>query len=443
MRNRFMEMYKEKLTAPDEAVKLIESGSSVVVPLANGQPPGLLDALGNRVIRGEVREVDCFSGVEIKPNRLFTSEAAQEGAIIESGFVGPVMRYWVQKGVFTYSPGHLSESSSLLIRCRDRFETAMFVVSPMDKHGFFSTGTNNDYAWEVAKQGPDMKNIIVEVNQHMPRTYGRNTFHVSEVSAIVENHVPLVEIPALPITKEDEIIGHYIAEEVPDEACIQLGIGGIPNAVANFLINKRDLSVHSEMLVDSMVDLYEQGVITCAKKNFMPEKWMASFAMGSKKLYDFIDENPLVEMHPASTIIAPHVCGQNDKLMSINSTLEVDLTGQCASEAIGPSQYSGTGGQSDFVRGSWLSRGGKSFLACYATYTDKTGNLQSKIVPTLTPGSVVTVTRPDVQYVVTEYGIAYLKGQTLRTRVERLIQVAHPDFRDWLRSEAKRLLYIP
>lgn len=443
MYNRFTEMYKQKLTTPDEATKLINSGSSIIMPLSNGQPQTLLEAIGKKILSEELRDIESFSGVDLMPNQYFTVEVAKKGTTIDSGFLGPLTRSFVQEGFFTHSPGHLSESADLIMRCRKRFETSILVVSPMDKHGFFTTGTNTDYSWEVAKYGPDMKNIIVEVNENMPRTHGKNSFHISEISAIVENHTPLISVPPLTITKEDETIAHYIADEVPDGACLQLGIGSIPNAVAKFLVNKRDLSIHSEMLVDSMVDLYDQGVITSSKKNFMPNKWIASFAMGSTKLYDFLDDNLLIEMHPGSFVVASHIAGRNDKLISINSTLEVDLTGQCVSESIGHKLYSGSGGQADFVRASWLSKGGKSFLACYSTYTDKNGNLHSKIVPTLTNGGVITVTRPDVQYVVTEYGVADLKGQTLRTRVERLIQVAHPDFRDWLLSEAKRLNYIP
>jgi acyl-CoA hydrolase len=311
----------------------------------------------------------------------------------------------------------------------------------MDKHGFFSTGCNVDWGWETAKTA-NPRHIVVEVNENMPRTYGHNQLHITEISAIVENHIPLFELPEIPITKEDEIIGHYIADMIDDGSCIQIGIGGMPNAIANFLKDKKDLGVHSEMLTDSMVDLYYAGAITCAKKNFMPYKWIGSFALGTRKLYDFIDNNPLVEMHSTKFVNDPVVIGYNDNLVSVNATFEVDLTGQCASESIGPAQYSGTGGQLDFVQGAWRSKGGKSFLTLYSTYTDKEGNKRSKIVPTITPGMFTTVSRTDVQYVVTEYGVAFLKGQNLRTRVKELIRIAHPDFRDWLKFEARRLNYI-
>lgn len=443
MEIKYRELYKQKLMTPDEAVKNIDSGSTLVVPLGNGQPPALLEALGRKVLNGDLKDLTCMCALEFKPGPLFTSEVSESGTIIDSAYVGPLTRHWVQKGIFTHTPAHLSEASQVTIRHRNRVETVMYVVSPMDKHGYFSTGTHVDWAWEVAKESKDMKNLLVEVNENMPRSYGNNWFHISEVTAVVENHVPLLTLPNIPFTKEDELIANYIAEEIPNEACIQLGIGAIPNAVASFLGDKRDLSVHSEMLVDSMVELYEKGVITSSKKSFMPNKWIGAFAVGSKKLYDFLDNNPLIEMHSTSFVNNPDVCGRNDKLMSINATLEVDLTGQCASEAIAHTQYSGTGGQVDFVRSAWISKGGKSFLACYSTYQDKDGNLRSKINPTLSPGAMVTTLRADVQYIVTEYGIAFLKGQNLRTRAARLIKIAHPDFRDWLSFEAKRLGFVP
>ena len=440
--NKWLDLYKEKLTSPEEALNCIASATSVIMPLANGQPQALLNALGNKIMQGDLQGMESFSGVDLMPNKYFTPEVADKGTIIDSGFLGPLTRPMVQAGYFTHSPGHLSDSANLIMRCRPNFETAILTVSPMDKHGFFSTGTNTDYCWEVAKYGPDIKNIILEVNENMPRTYGRNFFHITEVTALVENNAPLVEIPMFPPQPEDEAIAHYIADEIPDNACMQLGIGALPNLIASYLKEKKDLSIHSEMLVDGMVDLYEHGVITSAKKNFMPNKWVAAFAMGSKKLYDFIDDNMMIEMQPSSYVVAPHIACLNDNLISINATLEVDLTGQCVSESIGPRPYSGSGGQADFVKASWWSKGGKSFLTCSSTYKDKEGKLHSKIVPTLTNGGVVTVTRPDVQNVVTEYGIAALKGQTIRTRVERLINIAHPDFRDELRFQAKKLNFI-
>lgn len=440
--NRFQEIYQKKLTNADEAVKHILSGTGLVVPLGNGEPPALVEALAQRVLRDEVRDLHFVCGLGIRFTSMYTPGVVDKGVLIDNGYVGPVSRWGVQQGIFTYSPNHLSEVSSFAWRCHDNIESVMYTVSPMDRHGYFTTGTQCDYAWEVARRTPQMKNIIVEVNENMPRTHGNNAFHVSEVAAIVENNVPMLELPEIPISKEDEIIGQYIAEQVPDGACIQLGIGGIPNAVAKFLVDKKDLGVHSEMLTDSMVDLYEQGVITCAKKNYYPTRMLGSFALGSQKLYDFVDDNTMVQFFPTAFVNHPEIIGKNKNLVSINATLEVDLTGQCCSESIGPTQYTGTGGQVDFVRGAWKSKGGKSFLALYSTYTDKEGKMQTKIKPMLTEGACVTTLRTDVQNVVTEYGIADLKGQSMAERARRLIKIAHPDFRDELTSEAKRLHYF-
>lgn len=437
---RWKEMYNQKLMSPEEAVKLANHGDTIITPLANGQPPALMNAVARRVMAGDLLDCLYLTAVDVRMFELYHPDLVGK-VTIDSGFVGPVVRNWVGNGLFTYTPARLGEIVDIATRCR-RIDIVAAVVSPMDKHGFFSTGTNVDIGWGPAKTG-NPRIIVVEVNENMPRTYGSNHIHISEVNAVVENHVPLVEIPELPITEKDQAIGCFIADMVENESCIQLGIGGIPNAIAQFLRNKHDLGVHSEMLCDSMVDLYNAGVITSNKKSFMPFKWIASFALGSKKLYDFLDDNPLIEMHSASFVNDPYIIGQNDKMVSVNSTLEVDLTGQCSSESLSSRQYSGTGGQLDFVQGAWRSRGGKSFLTLYSTYTDKDGNLKSKIVPTSTNGIFTTVSRTDVQYVVTEYGVANLKGQNIRKRVEELIPIAHPDFRDWLRFEAKRLNYIP
>lgn len=438
--NRWQEMYKQKLVSPEEAAKLIQSGDNVAAPLSNGQPLGLLNAVANRIRNENLHDITYVAGVDVRWFDLYHPDLVGK-VTIDSGFVAPATRGGVGEGLFTYTPCRLGETVDMISRCRICHATAM-VVSPMDKHGFFSTGCNVDWGWESAKVS-NPRSIIVEVNEHMPRTYGNNQLHISEVTAVIENHIPLFELPDIPITDRDEKIGRFIADMIEDGSCIQIGIGGMPNAIANFLTDRKDLGIHSEMLTDSMVDLYNQGVISCSKKNFMPYKWIGSFALGTRKLYDFIDENPLVEMHSTRFVNDPYVIGKNDKMISVNATMEVDLTGQCASESIGTMQYTGTGGQLDFVQGSWRSNGGKSFLCLYSTYTNKKGEVKSKIVPTLTDGIFTTVSRTDVQYVVTEYGIANLKGQNLRTRVKELVSIAHPDFRPWLEYEARRMKYIP
>lgn len=443
--NRWQEMYDQKLTVPQEAVKLISDGDRVICPLGNGLPPGLLSALAARIKNEEVKDLLYIDALNVRCLDIMAPDVLNK---IKGGtsYATPVNRWAINSGVTDFVPIRFSDSKRLIVEedvslhgkqtRYQKLNVSMHVVSPMDKHGFFSTGLNPDHAYAVAKQSNPHK-LLLEINENMPRTYGNNHIHISEVDAIVENTLPLFCLPDIPFNKEDEAIGQYIVEEIPDGACIQLGIGGTPNAVANFLGDKKDLSVHSEMLCDSLLDLYDKGIITSRKKTYMPGKWVATFVFGSQKLYDFVDENPLIYMCGTEMINVPQIACLNDKLMSINTTLEVDLSGQCASETISYRQYTGIGGQLDFVQASGLSKGGKAFICTYSTYTDKEGKLQSKIVPTL--DNIVSVGRKDVQYVVTEYGIAYLKNSSIKSRMKKLIAIAHPDFRDWLKFEAKKL----
>ncbi len=440
MTAKWKELYKQKFISADEAAKLIKQGDNIVAPLSNGQPLGLVNAVAKRIREGDLTDILYVSGVDVRWFDLYHPDLVGK-VTIDSGFVAPATRHGVGQGMFTYTPCRLGEAVDMISRCRV-VNVCTMVASPMDKHGFFSTGCNVDWGWEAAKVS-NPRVIIVEVNENMPRTHGNNQVHISEVTAVIENHIPLVELPHIPITDKDEKIGRFIADMIDDGSCIQIGIGSMPNSLANFLMDKKELGIHSEMLTDSMVDLYEAGVITCSKKNFMPYKWIGSFALGTRKLYDFIHENSLVEMHSTKFVNDPYIIGQNDKMISVNGTMEVDLSGQCASESIGFMQYTGTGGQLDFVQGTWRSKGGKSFLTLYSTYTDKNGEMQSKIVPRLSDGMFITVSRTEVQYVVTEYGVADLKGQNLRTRVKELISIAHPDFRPWLKWQAQKMNFIP
>lgn len=438
--NRCGELYKQKLMSADEAAKLLESGDAIVAPLSNGQPLGLVNAVAKRIREDNLTDILYVSGVDVRWFDLYHPDLVGK-VTVESGFVAPATRHGIGQGMFTYTPCRLGETVDMISRCRT-VNACTMVVSPMDKHGFFSTGCNVDWGWEAAKVS-NPRVIIVEVNENMPRTHGNNQLHISEVTAVIENHIPLVELPHIPVTDKDEKIGRFIADMIEDGSCIQIGIGSMPNSLANFLMDKKDLGIHSEMLTDSMIDLYEAGVITCSKKNFMPYKWIGSFALGTRKLYDFIHENPLVEMYSTKFVNDPYIIGKNDNMISVNGTMEVDLSGQCASESIGFTQYTGTGGQLDFVQGTWRSKGGKSFLTLYSTYTDKDGEVKSKIVPSLSNGMFITVSRTEVQYVVTEFGVANLKGQNLRTRVKELISIAHPDFRPWLEWQARKMNFIP
>lgn len=439
---RWQEMYKSRLMTADEAVKLVPDGVFLASSLTNGQPPALLNALARRMAEGDLRGITYMCSLAVRPMDLHNPEIIEKinrYNTLDAMYCGPIERYFLAQGSYSYIPHRLFDGPNMAGKVG--MKAAVITVSPMDKHGYFSTGTNPDYLYGFIKHNPGCI-ILAEVNECMPRTFGNNHFHISELAAVVENNIPLVSLPDIPISEKDELIGQYIAEQVCDGACLQLGIGTIPNAVARHLAGKKDLGIHSEMLCDNMLDLYEQGIITGNKKRLLPGKWVACFAFGSQKLYDFINENPMVEMHDSEFVNDPYNIGLNDNVISINATLEVDLTGQCASEAIGSKQYSGAGGQVDFIEGAWRSKGGKAFLALYSTYQDKSGEMKSRIVPTLSPGSFVTTTRNDVQYIVTEYGIADLKGYDLRQRAKALIKIAHPDFRDQLTFEARKLNYL-
>lgn len=442
MLNRWQEAYQKKLMTAEDAVKLIPHNVLLAGALTNGQPPALLNAMAKRMADGDLRGVTYMCSLAVRPLELHnpaTIEKINRYNTVDVMYSGPIERYYINQGLFSYIPHRLFDGPKMAGNVG--MGAAVISVSPMDRHGFFSTGTNPDYLYGFIKHNPGCI-ILAEVNEHMPRTYGNNHFHITELSAVVENNVELVALPDIPISDKDDRIGQYIAEYVQDGACLQLGIGTIPNAVARHLLDKKELGIHSEMLCDNMLDLYEKGVITGNKKRLLAGKWVACFAFGSQKLYDFINENPLVEMYDSEFVNDPYNIGLNDNVIAINATLEVDLAGQCASEAIGTKQYSGSGGQVDFMEGAWRSKGGKAFLALYSTYTDKSGEVKSRICPTLSPGSMVTTTRNDVQYIVTEYGVADLKGYDVRKRVKDLINIAHPDFRDWLTFEAKKLNYI-
>jgi len=440
--SRWEEMYRQKLSSADECAKLVQDGDGIYAPLGNGQPSAIMNAIAKRVRENDLKGIIYTGGVDVKPIGTLAPDI-QDRMQMNSGFVGIAVRQGCQMGLYTYTSNRLGHSVDIIVDLTPHVPKSVItaVVSPMDEHGFFSSGSHADLAWGSWKSGK-FRNLILEVNEHMPRTWGNNHFHISEVSALTELNVPLVELPEEPINSRDEAIGQLIADRVPDGACIQIGIGGMPNAVAKHLMDKKDLGVHSEMLTDSMVDLYEAGVITCARKNYNRFKMIGSFALGSKKLYDFINNNPFVEMHCTSVVNEPYYIGLNDNLVSVNATLEVDLTGQCCSESMGYKQYSGVGGQLDFVQGAWRSKGGQSFLGLYSTYTDKEGKMYSNIKPMLTPGAIVTTARSEVDCIVTEYGIAKLKGNEIRKNVQSLIAIAHPDFRDELTFAARQMNYI-
>jgi 4-hydroxybutyrate CoA-transferase len=316
VKNRWEELYRQKLGSADDCAKLVQNDDGIYAPLGNGQPSAIMNAVAKRVRANDLRDIIYTGGVDVKAMGTLSPDI-QDRMQMNSGFVGVAVRQGCQMGLYTYTSNRLGHSIEIICDLTPHVPKSVIaaVVSPMDEHGFFSSGSHADLGWGSWKSGK-FRDLILEVNENMPNTYGNNHFHISEVSALVENHTPLVELPVEPMSKEDEMIGQYIADRVPDGACIQIGIGGMPNAVAKYLHGKKDLGVHSEMLTDSMVDLYYDGVITCAKKNFNRFKMIGSFALGSKKLYDFIKNNPFVEMHCTSYVNEPYNIGLNDNLVS-------------------------------------------------------------------------------------------------------------------------------
>jgi len=427
--NRYEEMYKQKLKTAEEAVQLIRNGDSVVAPIAVGHPRKIFDALARR--KDELQGVSFFSSLDVYPSEIWKIEGYDHIAV-DSGFVSGQMRKGVHEGHYTYSPVKLSESALCFETLRP-VDVVTCVVSRMDKHGYFSMGCAVDYTYDCTKLA---RNIIVEVNENMPRAHGKCWLHISQIDAIVENHVPLPALPDIPLTDKDKMIGKLIAEQIGDGATIQIGVGAIPNAVAYFLEEKNDLGVHTEMLTDSIYQLQKRGVITNRKKTYMQDVSVATFALGSKEMYEWMDDNPAIAMYPVGEVNDPFIIAKVDNIVSINGAISVDLTGQVVAESFGPKQYSSVGGQLDFVQGAWRARNGKSFIALYSTAK---GGTISRIVSTLTPGSHITTPRTETHYVVTEYGVALIKGQNARQRALNLINIAHPDHREQLRFEAKKM----
>jgi itaconate CoA-transferase len=341
----------------------------------------------------------------------------------------------VKVGLHYFVPNYFHQLPKIIRDFMD-IDVTVTTVSPMDRAGYFSFGTVNDYTSTAARH---CKTLIVEVNENMPRVFGDSLLHISEVDAIVENHVPLLGLIPAELKSEDEIIGRYISEMVPDGATIQLGTGAIPNAIAYCLMDHKDLGIHTELFCSSMVDLIEVGVITGRKKTLHPRKNVFTNAWGTERMYEFINNNPSMESYPVSYTNDPTVIAQNDNFVSINSILEVDLLGQCNAEFLAGSQFSGTGGQLDFVRGAFNSKGGKSILAFYSTAGDEE---ISRVVPRFEAGTAVTTPRMDTHYLVTEYGIVNLKGKSTRERALDIISIAHPKFRDDLLREAEGMYII-
>jgi itaconate CoA-transferase len=425
--------YRRKLTTPEKAAAGIPPGATLVHGMAVGEPPALLGAIAQRVRAGDLENLKVFS--------LLPMEHAAKTILAEDlagrihpfcWFVSASDRELVKKGLNYFVPNEFHQIPRL-IRDFMQIEVTVTCVSPMDNAGFFSFGVVNDYISTAARH---CRQLIVEVNPRMPRVFGDALLHVSEVDAIVENEVPLLEVkPAAP-KPEAEAIGRLIAEMIPDGATLQLGIGGIPNAVCHYLENHQDLGIHTELMCPGMVRLIKKGAITGRRKSWHPRKHLFTNAIGDREMYEFMDDNPSMESYPVSYTNAPHIIAKNDRMISINSTIEVDLLGQCNSEFLGGSEFSGTGGQLDYVRGAFNAKEGKSIIAFYATA--RHGEV-SRVVPRFQAGTVVTTPRMDTHFLATEYGVVNLKGKSTRDRALDIISLAHPQFREDLMKEAQTL----
>jgi itaconate CoA-transferase len=434
--NMYAAEYKKKLTTPEKTVKRIKNGDTLVHGSTISEPPALLEAIAGRAREGSLKNLKVYSSLPMEyAAKTVLSPDLSDCIQAYSFFVTAADRARVKVGLSYYVPNYIHQIPRL---CSDFMDIDVVVttVSPMDKAGYFTFGAVNDYTSIAAR---NCKTLIVEVNENMPRVFGDSLLHISEVAAVVENHVPLLEMPTPEPKPEDDVIAKYIAEMVPDGATIELGLGGIPNAIAHLLEDHQDMGVHTGVFVPAMVDLIEKGVITGKKKTLHPRKHVFMVAQGTKRMYDFINDNPSMESYPASYTEEPSVIAQNDNMISINTIIEVDLTGQCNAEYMAGSQFSGTGGQLDFVRGAFNSKGGMSIQAFYSTA--RNGKV-SRIVPRFAPGTVVTIPRMDTHLLATEYGVIDLKGKSTRDRALAIISIAHPKFRDELLREAEDMYLI-
>ena len=420
--------YKEHLFTPAQAVQQIKSGQRVVVAHACGEPSIILDALVANAAQYENVEIIHMVAMG---KAAYCQPQYDKNFHHNAFFLGGSTRAAAAEGRVDFTPVYFSEIPSLL-REDLRPNVTLLQCSPPDAHGYVSLGVSVDYT-KPAAEASDL--VIAQVNQNMPRTLGDSFLHVTQIGCLVEADTPVIELAPPKIGEVEKAIGEHCASLVPDGATLQLGIGAIPDAVLLFLKGKKDLGIHSEMFSDGVVELVEAGVITNKAKTLHRGQSVATFLMGTRRLYDYVSDNPAVAMYPVDYVNDPYVIGQNDNLVSINSCVQVDIMGQVVSTSAGLRQISGVGGQVDFVRGANLSKGGRAIMAMPST-TGK-GRI-SKIVPFLDQGSAVTTTRNEVNYVITEYGIAKLKGKSLRQRAEALIRIAHPDFRDELTAEFRR-----
>jgi len=426
--------YRNRLGSADDALRFVRSGMRVYIQPGCAEPETLVEAL---IRRGpHVEDVEIVHMMTMG-NAAYVAPEMEGHFRHNAVFIGANVREAVNAGRADYTPINLSEIEELFESGAMQLDVALIQVSPPDAHGFCSFGVGVDTSLTAAKCA---HHVIAQVNDQMPRTYGDSFIHVNDIDAIVESSRPLCGLGKVEITDMHVAIAKNVAGLIEDGAVLQTGIGGIPDAVLPFLMDRKDLGVHSELVSDGVVPLIESGVITGARKNFKPRKIILGFALGSKRLFDFVHDNPIFEFHPTAYTNDPLLIARNDNMVAINSALQVDLTGQVCADSIGTRFYSGIGGQVDFLQGAAKSKGGKPIIALSSTA--KNGTV-SRIVPTLSAGAGVVTSRGLVRYVVTEYGVAYLHGKSIRERAKTLIEIAHPKFREELYEHCEKAKWLP
>ncbi len=423
-------LYQQKRVTPADAVRQVRNGDMVMVPTGVGEPPSLLTALSEQ--RHDFRDVKVAQILAMRKYAYIDPDTTQHVRHVAL-FYGGATRAGGQAGWIDFIPNYFSEIPAQIERGLIPADVVFSMASPMDADGWLSLSLGTDYTMAAVAKA---RAVVLEVNTNVPFAHGNCRIHISQVAALVESSEPVLEVGLPKIGPVQEAIGKYVAERIDDGSTLQIGYGGIPDAVVMQLTHKRDLGIHTEMLGDGILTLIEAGAVNNSRKNYLPGKTIATFALGSQKLYRYMDRNPALEMHPVNFTNDPMLAGQNDNLVAINATLQIDLLGQCGSESLGHAPFSGTGGQSDFVRAANRSRGGKAFIVLPSTAKD---NTISRIVPSLSPGTHVSTSKNDIHCVVTEYGVAQLRGKSARQRAQELIAIAHPDFRGELTAQARQL----
>jgi 4-hydroxybutyrate CoA-transferase len=427
------EEYSKKLRSADDALRCVQSGMRVYIQPGCAEPETLVEALMRR--GPELHEVEIVHMMTMGCAPYVAPEMAghfRHNAV----FIGGNVRDAINDGRADYTPIYLSEIEDLFESGAMPIDVALLQVSTPDRHGFCSLGVGVDTSLTAAKCA---RMVVAQINEQMPRTYGDSFIHISELEAVVESSRPLCAMKRAQVTELQTAIARNVAGLIEDGAVLQTGIGGIPDAVLSMLMDRKDLGVHSEMISDGVIPLVEAGVINGERKNFKPRKIIAGFVLGTREIFDFVDDNPIFEFHPTAYVNDPGLIARNDKMVAINSALQIDLTGQVCSDSIGNQFYSGIGGQVDFLRGASRSKGGKPIIAISATA--KNGTI-SRIVPMLSPGAGVVTSRGLVHYVVTEFGVAYLHGKSIRERAKALIEIADPRFRHELYEYCEKTKWL-